>query len=369
MDRRLAAKLALEAEVAGPLTTAARNYITTWQNGGGIMQVRHRMEHQHAFEALLTRHYARVVAVMLGLEPDDDGDLMAVAVNQRHAERLAARARMQSLLILKGIDREIARAGIAVDEEKSVLYREFERKDSLGTFTIRLATKLVEQAKKAMAAVKNKIPSIANVQTQEPAEEAIYEWVEDHKADSTVINVWSTMMDERVRDWHQEAEGQERRVDQPFDVGGEKLRFPGDTSLGASLRNTINCRCAVHFYAVDANGNRRDLGIPTPRTPTRRYRRPNEPVTPQASQLQPTKLVTLNGNTNARVVLGNGRTIATMRQTSPGTIEVLVNRRPVARAQHSRGQVTSITIAPEYQSLGIGDLIKRSVEHSFQRTR
>jgi hypothetical protein len=123
------------------------------------------------------------------------------------------------------------------------------------------------------------------------------------------------------------------------------------------------------FYAVDADGNRRDLGIPTPRVPTRRYRRPNEPVTPQPSQLQPTKLVTLNGNTNARVVLGNGRTLATMRQTSPSTIEVLVNRRPIARATHKNGTITDLVVAPEYQSLGIGDLIKRSVEHSFQRTR
>lgn len=645
MDARLAAKYALEAEVAGPLERASEDYIADWHRHGGIMPVRNRMLHQHAFEVLLIRHYARVVSVMLGEIPDDDGDLAAVAVNRRHAERLAARALQQAVLIIAGIDREIAKAGVAVDQEKAVSLA-IETKESFGTFTIRLATKLVEQAKKAMAAVSKKIPAIANVQTQEPAEEAVYEWVEDHKADSTVINVWSTMLDERVRDWHQEAEGQERRVDQPFDVGGEQLRFPGDTSLGASLRNVINCfvgstavsgvasaatrhsysgniveittsggkkltgtpnhpiltgegwialgslhkgsnvvcgsrgadvktvspgepvrdealhvddvestieqvfdafatgrvpvrvagvavdfhgdqpaqqvdvvgsdrllhvgrhtavaekiskfcfassdldkrlllpdglafllngaglgpasgrigagcdalplsevrlahakvhggaaaaglnpafnqsatnncsgdpelvgkslfrhpvqieldevvdvnvkpvvgvhvynletvhglflaegivshncRCSAVFYAVDADGNRRDLGIPTPRVPTRRYRRPNEPVTPQPSQLQPTKLVTLNGNTNARVVLGNGRTLATMRQTSPSTIEVLVNRRPIARATHKNGTITDLVVAPEYQSLGIGDLIKRSVEHSFQRTR
>lgn len=367
MDARLAAKLALEAEVLDALTQAAKVYITDWANSGGIMQARNRMSHQHSIEVLLVRHYARVCAVMLGMEPDDEGDLLEVTT-RRHAERLATRARMQSDMICRGIDREIAKAGVEVDQEKaSPLY--IERKDSFGSFTIKLAAKLVEQAKKAFAAVTKKLPATANVQTQEPAEEAIYDWVEDHKADSTIINVWSTMLDERVREWHQEAEGQERRVDQPFDVGGEQLRFPGDMSLGASLRNVINCRCAAVFYAVDADGNRREFGLPTPRVPTRRYRRPNEPRTPQTSQLKPTELVTLNGTTNARVVLGNGRTIATMRQTSPSTITVTSGGRQIARAEHSNGTVTNIVVGAEYQSLGIDKLIRRSVEHSFARRR
>ena len=58
---------------------------------------------------------------------------------------------------------------------------------------------LITPAKRAAAAVMKKIPSIANVQTQGPAEEAVIEWVEDNKdADSTVINVWSTMLSPQV---------------------------------------------------------------------------------------------------------------------------------------------------------------------------
>lgn len=40
---------------------------------------------------------------------------------------------------------------------------------------------------------------------------------------------------------HIAADGQEREVDEPFDVGGEKLMFPRDPN--GSARNTINCGC------------------------------------------------------------------------------------------------------------------------------
>lgn len=65
--------------------------------------------------------------------------------------------------------------------------------------------------------------------------------------------VWITARDERVRDGegtgHDEAEGQERIVGQPFNVRGsadlpfESMRFPGDPT--GSPGNTINCRCAL----------------------------------------------------------------------------------------------------------------------------
>lgn len=641
MNPMLAAKLALEAEITGPLDRAALAYIKAWLDGGGMVQVRARLEHQHAFETLLVIHFARVCMVVLGRDPDWKGDLGAAAVNRRHADRLRTRATNQSLLIMKGIDRELAKAQIAGSMQKSAP-DSIETKESFGSFTIRMAANLVNAAKNAYESVKNKIPSIANVQTQGPAEEAVIEWVDDNKdADSTVINVWSTMLDERVRHAHQEAEGQERRVDQPFDVMGEQLRFPGDTSLGASLGNVINCfigetkvsgdilaatrhsytgdvveittasgnkltgtpnhpiltsegwvalgslnkgshvvssrasgdvevsitattshaldvnrvepsieqvfdalnrrsiavgveslavnfhgdrpteeveivrsdcvlrygvnaevaqhvsqlafaasdldkrfllphglallldcaglgsssghvragndllptieiglahseihgtasvagldatlvqpssddgtrhtevggqslfrhsvgvfldeivdinvepvvgrhvynletvhglfvaqgvvshncRCSAVFYAVDAFGRRHDMGVPTPRVPTRPSRRPGKP-SGLPKVLQPTELVTLNGTTSARIVLGNGKTIANMRQTSPSTIEILVNRRVVARASTSKGEVTSIAIDPAYQSMGIADLIKRSVAHSFNR--
>lgn len=51
-----------------------------------------------------------------------------------------------------------------------------------------------------------------------------------------------------TRQWHQDAHGQKRRYNQPYDVDGEKLMFPMDISLGASPRNIINCYCSSQLF-------------------------------------------------------------------------------------------------------------------------
>lgn len=58
---------------------------------------------------------------------------------------------------------------------------------------------------------------------------------------------WRTVGDNRVRDIHKEVNFQERLITRPFDVNGERLMHPGDTSLGASAGNVINCRCSAIY--------------------------------------------------------------------------------------------------------------------------
>ena len=58
---------------------------------------------------------------------------------------------------------------------------------------------------------------------------------------------WVATSGIRTRLWHAEVNGQRRDLDEPFDVDGEELMFPGDTSLGASGKNVVNCRCAVTY--------------------------------------------------------------------------------------------------------------------------
>lgn len=50
-------------------------------------------------------------------------------------------------------------------------------------------------------------------------------------------------VDGNTRDSHGHADGQRVDIDKPFDVGGEKLMYPGDSA--GSPENTINCRCTV----------------------------------------------------------------------------------------------------------------------------
>jgi len=73
---------------------------------------------------------------------------------------------------------------------------------------------------------------------------------------------WLTAEDDRVRETHQEADGQVVPVDQPFIVGGEALDYPGDP--GGSDEEVCNCRCTVIYTdeapvtgeAASANPNR-----------------------------------------------------------------------------------------------------------------
>lgn len=52
---------------------------------------------------------------------------------------------------------------------------------------------------------------------------------------------WLATNDDRTRDDHADADGQVRDINEPFDVGGEKLMYPGDSA--GSAENTIQCRC------------------------------------------------------------------------------------------------------------------------------
>ena len=65
------------------------------------------------------------------------------------------------------------------------------------------------------------------------------------------VKYWVTMADNRVREAHIEAEGQVVFADEPFIVMGEELMEPGDTSLGASDANIINCRCTAVYETFE----------------------------------------------------------------------------------------------------------------------
>ncbi len=59
---------------------------------------------------------------------------------------------------------------------------------------------------------------------------------------------WLATEDKRTRESHVEANGQERDLEEPFEVGGEELMFPGDPD--GSPSNTINCRCSLELNPI-----------------------------------------------------------------------------------------------------------------------
>lgn len=72
----------------------------------------------------------------------------------------------------------------------------------------------------------------------------IYNWL-NHQiiAETQETHTWVSMRDEYVRVNHWDADGQTVPVNEPFIVGGYKMMFPLDDSLGAPIEEIINCRC------------------------------------------------------------------------------------------------------------------------------
>jgi SPP1 gp7 family putative phage head morphogenesis protein len=56
---------------------------------------------------------------------------------------------------------------------------------------------------------------------------------------------WAAVEDDRTRPSHASADGQRVDMDDNFIVGGEEMKYPGDTN--ASAANTINCRCTETY--------------------------------------------------------------------------------------------------------------------------
>ncbi|MFB8026003.1 MULTISPECIES: phage portal protein [unclassified Streptomyces] len=61
----------------------------------------------------------------------------------------------------------------------------------------------------------------------------------------SIIRTWVTRRDERVRATHAAVEGTTLPVNDPFDVDGYAMRFPGDQF--APLHLTVNCRCRLRY--------------------------------------------------------------------------------------------------------------------------
>lgn len=246
-DALLRAKLALEDELIAKLWKALRRYVNE----------RVRVKHMGTFravawtrhmEGLLEGHYARVALICTGRDCPAKPTLAEAALSIPHLERMKNRARKQADLILRGVDRLCH----AADQPEVPQAKALETKG--------IAKRFTDKAKEVLGKVWGKLRGIANNNTNPPAEEARMEDVRRRAGNRQLMKRWSTMQDNRVRDWHEAAESQTRPVNDAFSVGGEQLMFPGDDSLGASLRNLINCRCCVLWIARAADGTEEELG-------------------------------------------------------------------------------------------------------------
>lgn len=96
---------------------------------------------------------------------------------------------------------------------------------------------------KATVLSASRAQTIARTETHAAANYAVYESFKSTGVDAK--REWVSAEDERTRENHVEANGQIVGLNEPFDVGGERLMYAGDPS--GSPENVVNCRCAVVF--------------------------------------------------------------------------------------------------------------------------
>jgi HK97 family phage portal protein len=60
-------------------------------------------------------------------------------------------------------------------------------------------------------------------------------------SDLSLNKVWLATPDGHTRPDHRAADGQTVGMDEPFEVGGQQLMYPGDISLGAGAEEIVNC--------------------------------------------------------------------------------------------------------------------------------
>ena len=187
------------------------------------------------------------------------------------AATLVARAREQSAIIAATDQRDVERGRIVALAERDRAAAEDGR--SIGVRELAIIAVTV-----AGARMMGRLSSIVSTETQAPAELSKLAEVREllglnpapapgttSDRDIDPLKDWVSQGDSRVRDFddisHVEADlADPIPSSQPFEVGGERLMHPGDTSLGASRRNVVGCRCsAVYDYTAVAAARQRRI--------------------------------------------------------------------------------------------------------------
>ncbi|MCK5292984.1 MAG: hypothetical protein KAR39_13320 [Thermoplasmata archaeon] len=254
---QLAKKLRLEAVVRPELNrffrTISRTIRPVWVSTG---QMPNLDPFQADLTALLRKHYARVQRSFRG---DTTKSLMR-SINEKQDEIPNVMLETEAALIVAANERAPIQATRILettqDEFNTILADVAVSAAVAGEVLTRQqeATRITQDFNSRIPGRTN---TIAMFETQAMAEETKLIEADTIAATGAVVagiaiaqqmqKTWNTILDERTRDSHVLADLQNRQQGQPFMVQGQLLRVPGDTSLGASLGNVINCRCASEF--------------------------------------------------------------------------------------------------------------------------
>lgn len=122
--------------------------------------------------------------------------------------------------------------------------------ESIGEMQQRVDTLYLEQIipHRSESIARTEVLSASNLASQEAAK----------STGLPLVKEWIATRDDRTRTEeqgpfdHLAADGQKVAMDEPYVVSHERLMYPGDSSLGASPGNTIQCRCTEGYHVAGA---------------------------------------------------------------------------------------------------------------------
>lgn len=259
--RDLLEKIRFERMLASELRSfnrrLSRQAIIEFDQGAGAVNA---AQFQDELTGILETHYARVgepfSSQIIDELPEDieASNAEVIVIAAALASFFSTRAREQSEIITVTNQSD---ALVAVDRANMIAQEEVEagRPQARRTTAVQAGAELSRR-------LSGRVGGIATLETQAAAEAAkgteaqvltrqLPSVTGGTLREVDVTKDWFTVGDERVRPAHVAADSQTRSLNKPFSVGGESLRWPGDTSLGASVGNVI--RCLHPDSLVDAN--------------------------------------------------------------------------------------------------------------------
>jgi uncharacterized protein with gpF-like domain len=262
-------KIALEKELLPKLDAyhrdLARLFIRSVNAGGVPSSV---AAYNQQLEQLLASHYKRVqkqfdgaLAERLPADVQPTGKegeiitaaLLAYFANQarEQADTINTTTDNDTRTALRLARQDAEEQGVAVSNTTLAVTGAAILQNQLRARALSIATTETQRAAEATKATEAEVlsgltPTISRRITTPPRPETV------------PVKSWDSVGDSHVREAHLSADGQEVRTNEPFTVGGEQLMYPGDDSLGASIGNIVNCRCASVYNSREVTARRRD---------------------------------------------------------------------------------------------------------------
>lgn len=132
----------------------------------------------------------------------------------------------------------------AAGNQSARLVKSIEKMDAEGA-SLKEIERKVRQMTGARAPWRKALSTNVVTTAVEAARAAVYEG-----AGGMMVKYWQSEQDARVRHTHVKADGQKRRADKPFTVGGHKMMHPGD--MTAPIEEVANCRCWTEYELSDS---------------------------------------------------------------------------------------------------------------------